>query len=619
MKKIASLALSLFLLTGTAYADSPKEADPKPAKAAKAKAPSTSDSAIAAQLEELRQAIQSQQEQLQLLKEELAKRDRQIEEARETAAAANARAAEATVKAAGAATSVAEVKSSTATLNTTVTSLAASNAAILKSGTGSADQAKPASSEDGPATINYKGVRLTPGGFIDAEYVFRSRNENASINSATAGNIPLGGSANSHLTESRFDARQSRIALGVATDIGSTKLNAYYEADFLGAAPTSNENESNSFVLRQRQLYAKAEFADGIGVAGGQMWSLMTLNRTGIAPNTFWTPMTIDAQYNVGFTWDRQPGFRFYKKFGDGIWAGVAVENASTILNAANPPSGLLGFNTSANATSPSGLLVLNNVPGANGVSTNAAPDFIAKLVIEPGWGHFEIKGVGRFFRDRVPDGATYGTPGNHTTGGGGIGFGAIMPIVKNPIHDATSDFVINVLAGNGIGRYGNGQGVDVTVRPNGTIVPVRSYQILAGPEMHFGKKFDVNLYGGYEYYGKAAYSTVPTTTNVNPFGGAGYGSGFINIANCSALESTSCSAQTRYVYQIQPVFIYRFYKGNKGTFQWMGSYSYSFRKTYTALNVTGTGTVASPFVGTQSTPSGLDHMIITGFRYILP
>src|SRR5438046_221815 len=122
MKKLAALTLSLFLTAGTALADSPKDADTKPAKAAEpakpkaAKKAEKSDSAIAAEIEELRQALQSQQEQLQLLKEELAKRDRQIDGAREAAAAANARAAEAGTKASEAVNSSTEVKTTAATL-----------------------------------------------------------------------------------------------------------------------------------------------------------------------------------------------------------------------------------------------------------------------------------------------------------------------------------------------------------------------------------------------------------------------------------------------------------------------------------------------------------------------
>lgn len=122
MKKLAALALSMIFVSGTALADTTKDAAPRPAKATQpakpkaAKKADKSNSAIAAEIEELRRALQSQQEQLQLLKEELAKRDRQFDEAREAAAAANARAAEASSKATEAVNTTAEVKATTTAL-----------------------------------------------------------------------------------------------------------------------------------------------------------------------------------------------------------------------------------------------------------------------------------------------------------------------------------------------------------------------------------------------------------------------------------------------------------------------------------------------------------------------
>src|SRR5438552_17668111 len=114
MKNLVALTLAVFIVSGTALADSRKDADRQPAKAqpAKPKAARNSDAAIAAQLEELRETLQSQQEQLQMLKEELVKRDRQIDEAREAAAAAHARATEASAKATEAVNTSAEVKRS---------------------------------------------------------------------------------------------------------------------------------------------------------------------------------------------------------------------------------------------------------------------------------------------------------------------------------------------------------------------------------------------------------------------------------------------------------------------------------------------------------------------------
>src|SRR5258706_9006998 len=100
MKKLAALTLSMFLVSGTAFADTPKNADSQPATGAQpakpkaAKKAESSNAAIAAQLEQLRQTLQSPQEQLQMLKEELATRHRQNDEAREAPAAATAREAD---------------------------------------------------------------------------------------------------------------------------------------------------------------------------------------------------------------------------------------------------------------------------------------------------------------------------------------------------------------------------------------------------------------------------------------------------------------------------------------------------------------------------------------------
>ena len=66
MRGLAALVLSLLLTAGTAVADTSKNPEPKPAKAAApgkpraAKKAEKSDPAIAAEIEELRQEIQAQ-------------------------------------------------------------------------------------------------------------------------------------------------------------------------------------------------------------------------------------------------------------------------------------------------------------------------------------------------------------------------------------------------------------------------------------------------------------------------------------------------------------------------------------------------------------------------------
>ncbi|PYT51869.1 MAG: hypothetical protein DMG43_13120, partial [Acidobacteria bacterium] len=233
-------------------ADTPKDAEAQPAKGAQPAKPKAAkkaekpDLAIAAQLEELRQAVQSQQEELQLLKEELAKRDRQIDEAREAGAAANARAAEASSKAAEAVNTTAEVKSAAATLNSTVGDLKASNE-VVKTTLAKEQAAAQKAAEEGPSTIHYKGINLTPGGFIEAATVFRNRATSGDINTPFTG-IPYPNNALSKVTENNFTARQSRATLLAETSIGNAKVTGYYEGDFLGAGTTSNNRQSNSYV-----------------------------------------------------------------------------------------------------------------------------------------------------------------------------------------------------------------------------------------------------------------------------------------------------------------------------------------------------------------------------------
>ena len=266
MKKLAAFTLSLFLTTGTAFADSPKDT-PKEAAAQPAKSPEPAKAAvktnaqIAKELEELRQALQTQQEQLQLLKDALAKRDREVEEARKAAADANARAVEASAKAAEAASGASEAKTSEASLNSSVNDLKASNDAIKTTIAKHEEEAKK-SSDHGPMTIRYKGVSITPGGFIAAETVNRQRAESADINTPFTG-IPYGANATGKLSEMSLTARQSRLTLLVDSKVADTKLAGYYEVDWLGTGVTSNNRQSNSYVLRQRQLWGRAEFASG--------------------------------------------------------------------------------------------------------------------------------------------------------------------------------------------------------------------------------------------------------------------------------------------------------------------------------------------------------------------
>ena len=438
-----------------------------------------------------------------------------------------------------------------------------------------------------PAAIHFRGITLTPGGFFDATGIYRTHNENADVDSTFAG-IPFSGTPNAFLNEFRGSARASRFSLLAEGKINNWKASGYAEVDFEGAAPTANELESNSFNPRARQLWGQLEFNNGISVAGGQTWSLLTTYRKGIELRQEMVPMTIDLQYVPGYNWARQWSFRVTKNFHKNMWAALAVENPEASLNVTNPPAGVFGFSNSTNATSPASAFTLSNTPGANGISTDIAPDLIGKVVFEPGWGHYEIKALGRFFRDRF-------NGGNNHSGAGGAGIGVILPATKK------LDVILQGLAGDGIGRYASGLGPDVTLRPDATIVPIRTLQTMAGLEWHPTPRWDWYVYGGDEYYSRMSYSNATGQP-------VGYGSPLNNNSGCQ-LESPAptqpCQAQTRSLWQLQSGFWYRFYKGSAGTVGMGMSYSYTDRSTWVGLD--------------SVQPKGIENIVMTSFRYYLP
>ena len=264
------------------------------------------------------------------------------------------------------------------------------------------------------------------GSFIAMEGAWRQRNEISSgATDPPFSTIPLQNSALYNENELRFSAQQSRIALKASGDIDPTRhVKGYYEMDFLGAATTANSRESNSYTPRIRQAYFAYDDDNWHGhFSAGQMWTLATQNRTGILNGTENVPLTIDAQYVVGFNWARQPAIRYVQDWGQIAWFAVSVESPQTAF-AANgsavagaPAIGTPGVGTqTALATPNSGLTVppglavnaantCNNSAGLNNLtlcSNNVAPDIIEKIALDPGWGHYEALGLQRWFSDQV-------------------------------------------------------------------------------------------------------------------------------------------------------------------------------------------------------------------------
>src|SRR5580658_9607145 len=263
---------------------------------------------------------------------------------------------------------------------------------------GTAD-GQAADAENNPIAIHFKGITLTPGGYLAAETVFRNKADDADINTGF-NQIPLPGNSGSQTTEFNGSARQSRLSLLAEGKLTSVKLTGYVETDFLGAGIASNNNESNSYVLRMRQGWGQAKFDSGFSITGGQMWSLVTETKKGVDNRTEATPLTIDPQYTVGFSWARQYGLRVSQSLAGGkLTLAASVENAAATLTVHGNPTSIIPASTTVTVNGVEvptlSTTTFNNfLVGAPGIvqglynpvgtyAYNKTPDFIFKAALD--------------------------------------------------------------------------------------------------------------------------------------------------------------------------------------------------------------------------------------------
>jgi hypothetical protein len=450
----------------------------------------------------------------------------------------------------------------------------------------------PASSEiEGPASIRYKGLSLTPGGFLEGTVLVRTRNENADIANSYTG-IPLNGTSNSKLSEYRGSARNSRFFLLLEGKAGTTRLSGFYEMDFLGAAPTANFLQASSFTPRLRQAWVQLDTKSGWTVTGGQFWSLITTNREGLEARKEYIPNTADGGFVVGYNWVRTRAFRVTRKLHNNTWLAFEMDDPENSYSAAFMPANVMGLNTSQNAST--GVFLLPYLANySNGNSTTIAPDLLAKAVFEPRWGHFEIKALGRTFRDRVASTAT--TVGQtNVTYGYGVGFAAILPLTPHK-----ADLVVEGLTGQGIGRYGASGSPDVTLDPtNARMLPLRQAQVMAGIELHPSPKVDFYGYVGNEYTGR--YAAVTSTGAAG-----GYGSPLVSYAGCtSEVAVNTCNGANRNIQETTFGYWYHMFRGRFGSMQYGNQVVYLRRTLWPGVGVA---------------PQGSDLVVFSTMRFYLP
>ena len=623
--KLAAIVMTAALFSAQVPAQTSTSSQTTPHKKAKvAKKPVESQSE--AELRELREKMQDQQKQLDALKSQLAEKGEQAATAQQSAADAQTKADAAAASAAQANTAAADSSSKVDTLSTTVTDLKTTSAGLQE--TVVQNQKAVQDQLDSPMALHYKGLTITPVAFFAFEGVWRQHSVNSDINTPF-NSIPFPSAAEGHVSELNFSGRQSRLGGLFEGNAGTYKLSGYFEADFLGVGSASNNNQSNSYVLRQRQIWGKAETAGGFAVTGGQMWSLVTEDGKSTDVRTEKLPNTIDPQYMVGFSWTRQPAIRVQQRWGDvktgAFTAALSVEQAQitsfTVNGSAAPTSyffaggGTNGglYNAAGNSTGTGFLATYAN---------NVAPDVIIKGAYDMPKAHFELGGIARFLRDYYnpitsvtsANVYTYSTTqlSNTKAAGGVFGSARVSPI-------KFVDVAVQAMAGQGLGRYGSSQLADATLRPDETLEPIRNYHGLFSLETHPLPKLDVYAYYGGEYAQRTVYTTSTGAL-------IGYGPTNISDAGCYNLPAansttlgtgtggtagaTACGSPTRYIQEAMFGFTYRLINSPKyGRLQYQATYSYLQRNLWSG-------------VGSATTPSGpraTDNMIHVGMRYYIP
>jgi hypothetical protein len=558
-KTAIAVVLAAGLLTAGSMAQDTTQTAKKHTVAKKAKTPPPPT--VQEQIKALREELEGQEGQINGLKSDLAARDAQL---KQIAADAQAAAEKAQAAASAQQQAVTENAAAVTTLQATVTDLKGNQASLASTVSDETGKMKKALESPGP--LHYKGITLTPYGFVNGESVYRTHATGGELATPFSA-IPYEGADSYLLSETYLSGRQSRPGLIVEGKTGWGTLRAIIEGDFLGSGTTSNGNQSNSYVFRQRIALAEVETSSGWTFSGGQGWTLAVENLKGIstAPTNIALPSQIDPNYVTGLVWAREDGFRVTRSFKNGAF-GISAENPQVLYTtslAGNTPYAVLGsagvngglLNAAISACSPSTSIVnytnqtvtdsngdkvniavpvyktVNSCANLANISFNQAPDMLVKAAFDPGFGHYEIFGIARFAHETIYPGETtngnlYGgltdivsgatvAPALSSAGAisnsivlGGAGGSLRLPVIKDKLTVGAKG-----LFGPGVGRYGNSTLSDVTANSSGALEPIHNLSGLLTAEAHPAPRLLVYVYYGGDYAGREDFANSGATT----------------------------------------------------------------------------------------------------------
>lgn len=598
LKTAAAALLAASLVASYGYAADGAAPVKKHVAAKKAKTPPAPT--VEEQIQGLRHELESQ---INGLKTDLADKDAQLKKAQQAAADAQASAARAEAAASAQQQAVTENAAAVNTLETTVTDMKSGNALVVAGLSDETAQIKKDISA--PSTLHYKGITITPGGFMAAETVFRQKATGADIPTALS-SIPFDGANTASLSEFYGSGRQSRVSMLAEGKSNGNTYRGYVEADFLGTGTSSNNNQSNSYVMRQRVVWAQAILKQGFTFQGGQMWSLAAERAKGLSnfSGDVKTPQTIDPNYVPGFVWARQYGFAVIKS-GRQLSYGVSLENAQTLTGGSGCPAGSCLYGGSTSGVQSSSYNAVNGT-----YSYNLGPDIIAKVAVDPGWGHYEAFAIGRFpHYEYYPNYKLIGTAATAGRTTESLATGGFGGSLRAPVFGKYGDFGVSGLYGFGVGRYGDTTLSDVTFDATGHMKALTNASGLATVELHPTPRLVIYANYGEDFAGRLNTLAAGTT--------AGYGLLTVNNSGCNVESSTptsgsvpsgapaNCTGNNKFVQETAAGLWYDFYKGAAGRVRYGIQYSNINRAIW----------------GGTTTPEAVatDNLFYTSFRYYLP
>jgi hypothetical protein len=477
-----------------------------------------------------------------------------------------------------------------------------------------ATAAMAAQGEEKPSPLYFKigGAEFYPLGFMDMTGFFRTTQLGGIGTNFGAiafnNSLPAG-----RITETRFTAQNSRIGLRTHAKFGAADVTGYLEADFLGFLAPNGHDTSNSDSLRLRLYWVDYKLGK-FEMLGGQSWSFLTPNRTGLGalPGELFYSQDVDTNYQLGLTWTRQAGVRFILHPTNNWAIGLALENPEQTLPGsvvlpgftidpnnplattkvvAFPATGAYGGQFDTNSSNTSNTQAVNNTN-----APNLHPDIILKTAFDAKPGghqvHFDVAGLMRSFKavNLIDINSTATNTQTSTIHGGGVAGTMNLELIKNFRFIGTGFYSY---AG---GRYiASTAGPDVIVKPDGTLSGIHSGSGIGGFEWQPNPKLLIYGYYSGAYFGqnvsRGFVNTVASTGAGSPgvctvtgnYGYGDFGAGTSQLTSgggtCPTAPIASTSSANRYIYE--PTFGMHYYlwrNPNYGDIRLMTQYSYISR-----------------------------------------